>query len=105
MRRNVVSTVPRRATRRREEDKMNSAHSESGDASIHPISRIGRPAGIDWTSAAPECAVCWRRWLAADTPASRLLSRRTQAALAAAAVTISATTPAIDVAAGSHLGG
>src|SRR3954451_18842946 len=58
----------------------------------------GRAAG------ARECPAGGRGWLAADPPAGRLFSSRTQAALTVAALTLSATTPAIGVAAGPHHG-
>jgi LysM domain len=63
------------------------------------VRRAG-PPGIDWTPAARECRVCWRRWLAGDLPVGPLTSRRTQAAFTAAALALSATTPAAVLAAG-----
>jgi hypothetical protein len=83
---------------------MNSVHSEWVDVFESPTSRRSGPPGIDWTSAAPECPICWRRWLKADAPAGRLFSRRTQAALTAAALTLSGSAPAIGVAASPHHG-
>jgi nucleoid-associated protein YgaU len=65
------------------------------------VRRAG-PPGIDWTLAAPECPICWRRWLAGDRLTALVLSRRTHAALTTAALAVSATTPAAVLAAGPH---
>src|SRR4051794_23140654 len=69
-----------------------------------PRLRPAGPPGIDWTAATPECRECWRRWLRADLPTGRLLSRKTQAALTAAALAVFATTPTVGVAASHHPG-
>jgi hypothetical protein len=69
---------------------------------LAPGPRSGGPPGIDWTQAAPECATCWRTWLAGDLPSGPLLSRRTHAALAAATLALSSTAPAAVLASEPH---
>ena len=67
-----------------------------------PSRRSDGPPGIDWTHAAPECPACWRDWLGGDRSTGPLLSRRTQAALAAATLALSSTAPAAVLAAEQH---
>src|SRR5262245_15460231 len=67
-----------------------------------PSPRSDGPPGIDWTHGAPECPACWRAWLGGDLPTGPLLSRRTQAALAAATLALSSTAPAAVLAAEPH---
>ena len=64
--------------------------------------RSAGPSGIDWTSAASDCPACGRSLLSPDLPATPLLSRRTHAALAAAALALSSTAPAVVLAAEPH---
>lgn len=60
---------------------------------------LGRPPGIDWTPARPDCPECWRTWPAGSLPAKPLLSLRTGAALASALMALTAPGPALALAA------
>src|SRR4051812_1189274 len=65
-----------------------------GSAVFLPTPRSEGPPGIDWTPPVPDCPACWREWLAGEVPSGPLISRRTQATLAAATLALSSTAPA-----------
>ena len=65
-----------------------------------PTVRSEGPPGVDWTQVQPECPACWRAWLEGGLPTDPLLSRRTHAAVVAAALALSSTAPTVVLAAG-----